>query len=1431
MSEKRKTHDISIRIKTALTVIMCCLFVMLLSAKNVYAVPAEGATVQYSGTKDTVTWEIYTDGTLVIRPTEGDEGTFPKTDFYFYAPWRNYKSMIKSVEIRETVHVQGSISNMFKDLGNCSSFDLTGLDISAATNMRQMFYQCKAAKSIEGISDWDTSNVTDMSSLFYSCNALTSLDVSGFDTSNVTDMDHMFYGCNKLTSIDVSGFDTGKVTDAEYMFCNCNALISIDVSNFDTSNVTDMGHMFYGCNTLTSIDISNFDTGNVTQMNNMFGDCEGLTSLDVSNFDTSNVITMNNMFYNCSALTSLDLSGFDTGNVTDMSFMFYNCSDLASLDLSGFDTGNVINMRAIFQNCESLTSLNLSGFDTKKVTSMIFMFSNCGSLSSVDIGENFRFKGKNITTTGYQACLPTPPSSTTTGKWIREDRTVEGKTPAELRDQYDSNAAAWAGKWVWDINTNAAVVMFDAQGGYTAHPQVNVSPITAVTVPEATRPAYALTAWTENADGTGVSYQPGSSFTPEGGKVTTLYAQWEKAAVYKVNHYQQNVSQTGYDLVETNEFYAKKDSSVSPEVKTYEGFISPSVQTVTVSADNTTVVEYRYDRTSYTIKFDGNGATSGNTEDQHMVGANTQRLHDNKFKKENHVFSGWNTKADGTGTAYGDAQTIKDLAGNGETITLYAQWIDISSAEKESSSGRYTVKIRPGETVSIPDLPAGTKYTVREIDNPDGWTQTGETGTEGTISSNKTDSASITNSYSASGKASILAYKTMEGGDAAEGEYEFQLLSGTTVLQTARNGNPDVAEEILDTDGETMVKNPYYGMNVVRFEEIEINKEGDHTFTIKEVKGDAGDVEYDEHTETVTIHAVDNGNGTLTCTTEYDSDGPVFTNRRIPSFDEPDKKGRILISKDVSNMPSSGQAFPFTLHLYDKAGTELVDDYKIDIVRSGNEDDYISSEMITDSAVSYTQNLDDQGNKQSNYGSSWTNKHIRGTGRETAINEAHVIRIPGAEELNVSIVYGGESVSYDWVCMWQGSHPEYTAQKDYSSSVTGKLGGGDHTATSNTKTYTVPGDTVTFAYRSDGGGYGDGYGYYAVVTAQVNKEEYNDKCISHETIASGGSFSLTSGQTAVVRDLPAGVTYKVEEGETSGFELVKAEGTEGALTADDDTVPDARAVFTNVYNGRGEAQIRMRKVFEKNELQAGQFSFRLLDGNGKEIETVTNDAEGNIVFSPIQFGIEDIGQRYAYSVVEVPGNDKNILYDEHTENVVIEVTDGGDGNLNANVQYKGSATFTNRPGLSSLKLKKTVRGNMGSRARMFTFIVTMTDEKDAPLTGTFEYKGASSGTITLDATGSASLQLGHGDEVTIQDVPIGTKYRIVETDYSEDGYTAESENASGVITQEAQTASFVNTRDADIGTGVDFRFRTGAAVLLISAAVAAFFIIRRKRVH
>lgn len=80
-----------------------------------------------------------------------------------------------------------------------------------------------------------------------------------------------------------------------------------------------------------------------------------------------------------------------------------------------------------------------------------------------------------------------------------------------------------------------------------------------------------------------------------------------------INHYQQNVSGSGYTLVATDKITGNYDSIVSPTVNTYTGFTSPATENVTVPVGGTTV-SYYYSRNKYTVTIDsdsGIAAASG----------------------------------------------------------------------------------------------------------------------------------------------------------------------------------------------------------------------------------------------------------------------------------------------------------------------------------------------------------------------------------------------------------------------------------------------------------------------------------------------------------------------------------------------------------------------------------------------------------------------------------------------------------------------------------------------------------------------------------------------------------------------------------------------------------------------------------------------------
>lgn len=148
---------------------------------------------------------------------------------------------------------------------------------------------------------------------------------------------------------------------------------------------------------------------------------------------------------------------------------------------------------------------------------------------------------------------------------------------------------------------------------------------------------------------------------------------------------------------------------------------------------------------------------------------------------------------------------------------------------------------------------------------------------------------------------------------------------------------------------------------------------------------------------------------------------------------------------------------------------------------------------------------------------------------------------------------------------------------------------------------------------------------------------------------------------------------------------------QGALTkaknivGDAEIIDDAKKDEIWVYDGRltGSADILAKKELQGGVFKAGQFSFVLKDGDGKVLQTVTNDADGNVSFH-VEY---NKAGEYRYTISEVVPEDAennvkdHITYDTTEHDVMVTVTNG-EGKLEAAVTYDNgssiSPTFTNK---------------------------------------------------------------------------------------------------------------------------------------------------------
>lgn len=215
-----------------------------------------------------------------------------------------------------------------------------------------------------------------------------------------------------------------------------------------------------------------------------------------------------------------------------------------------------------------------------------------------------------------------------------------------------------------------------------------------------TRVGYSFAGWNDKANGSGNSYadqQVVKNLTATKYGQKTLYAQWtaNTNTSYVVKHYKQQLDGTYLaEADDTDNLTGTTASSVTPAVKSYEGFTAPSTQTVSIAADGSTVVTYQYTRNSYNLSWDvnsGDALTGEYTSGSVKYGAAITQP--NAPTRTGYTFVGWSPEVPATMPA-GDA-------------TYTAQWQLIQYTITWSVGGSTTTSTVSVETpLSLPTSPA-----------------------------------------------------------------------------------------------------------------------------------------------------------------------------------------------------------------------------------------------------------------------------------------------------------------------------------------------------------------------------------------------------------------------------------------------------------------------------------------------------------------------------------------------------------------------------------------------------------------------------------------------------------------------------------------------------------------------------------------------------
>lgn len=170
---------------------------------------------------------------------------------------------------------------------------------------------------------------------------------------------------------------------------------------------------------------------------------------------------------------------------------------------------------------------------------------------------------------------------------------------------------------------------------------------------------------------------------------------------------------------------------------------------------------------------------------------------------------------------------------------------------------------------------------------------------------------------------------------------------------------------------------------------------------------------------------------------------------------------------------------------------------------------------------------------------------------------------------------------------------------------------------------------------------------------------------------SAGHIVETVGNTADGRvafselhfDKAGTYTYTVEEVKGTSEDIVY-DGMKATVwitvTRDGDALVSTVAnpkdtVFNNFVKEvqPAKAKFELTKVLTGRNLKDGEFSFVLKDDKGNVIQTVTNNAQGNISFENIVYDKPGV---YYYTVEEVKGNEADVVYDNMVAKFQVTVT-------------------------------------------------------------------------------------------------------------------------------------------------------------------------------
>lgn len=594
----------------------------------------------------------------------------------------------------------------------------------------------------------------------------------------------------------------------------------------------------------------------------------------------------------------------------------------------------------------------------------------------------------------------------------------------------------------------------------------------------------------------------------------------------------------------------------------------------------------------------------------------------------------------------------------------------------------------------------------------------------------------------------ITVAKSLTGRDLTEGEFSFE-------LREVKGEDSELIETVANAaDGK------------VTFSTIKYTEIGQHTYMLREVKGDAGGITYDDTTYTIVTTICDNGKGQLVATHELKDAKDVksieFKNAYTTNATEASLVGikNLQVADGLMPVDINGK---FTFTVTGEEGAPMPANASVTNDAKGK---------VDFGKITFT--LDD------------LNKALGKKPEKREHTFTYTVTESGEVAGVTNDVEPSRTVSF-------------TVTDDGEGNLRVSRKSDGNAAFTFTNTYSVTPvetrvtDQITATKVLTGRDMAEGEFSFELVEGEGEGEDA--KVVATGTNNAEGKITMN----AVKYDKPGKHTYTLREakGNAGGITYSDAKFTiettitdngDGTLKAEHVLKGTEPAEFKNTYSVTPidtELDFGLSKAIDGRKWTEGdKFSFTITAPEGTPLPdpaTVTvskNDAKDGI--AAIKFGKihYTAAGTYKYEIRENAGNAAGMTYDGHVATAEVTVTDNGKGVLTANVTKKENGRFTNTyrselnyTAAGGLWLSKYLDGRPMTEGQ-FTFTVTPADDASARALGLLPGANSFKSPAAAEATvGLIDILAGHEVKFTQADAGKTFKYTVAEKNDGQPGYT------------------------------------------------------------